>query len=563
MKKRLFIFYLLITSLLFFARVVVFADRLGGVEHDSGWYLGVARNLAQRGIYASYTNTIIPEEQGDYPSIHGRFSVQDENGYSYFPAGVTVGPGYIIPEAILLKIFGYDFWQFRLWPLISFFCLLILVFYFAYKLGGWISLIILYIWLWLFPQIYLPMAYEAYGEHVALFYLLLSFFLFLRKSKTERSNYFLMFISGVIFSLSVLTKYLMLLAISSFGFIFLCDVFLMFRKKDPRQTRQKIFGWIVWGLGFVLPMAIFEVYRYLSLVSQFGVQGWKAINKDIQIHLAQNGSGLKLLKLDYNFVFKKFLIWEKFGFRYGFLAWTVLAFYTLQILYKKRKGDIQIFSLFIVSSLAGLIWFTFFSPTGWTRHAWMSLVLGLVLIASFLGSLISRIKMKKKFGFTLILGASILLTQRLSMAHPKFSIDESVINKWELQRYEGGLQGLPTNTIASLSDQKELKSFFEKNVKNKDRVYYLGWFLVAEASPIVDKVFYTYDRYEYLQRKNPQNGVSYLILGPYQKGRLSLVGQSYVPKKIDSLCNKVVFNNPSYTLCTLRNDVNYTNRAYE
>src|SRR3990170_7616752 len=98
------IIYIIAIVSLFLLRSIFFAANYGGIEHDSGWYLGVARNLAQRGIYASYTNTIIPEEQGDYPSIHGRFSVQDENGYSYFPAGVTVGPGYIIPEAILLKI---------------------------------------------------------------------------------------------------------------------------------------------------------------------------------------------------------------------------------------------------------------------------------------------------------------------------------------------------------------------------------------------------------------------------------------------------------------------------
>lgn len=563
MKKYLFFLYLFITSLLFFARVIIFTDKFGGVEHDSGWYLGVARNLAQRGIYASYTNTIIPEEPGDYPSLHGRYSVQDKEGYSYFPAGVTVGSGYIIPEAILLKIFGYDFWQFRLWPLISFLGLLLLVFYFAYKLGGWVSLVILQIWLWFFPQIYLSMAYEAYGEHIALFYLFLSFFLFSRKENTKRTNYFLMFVSGIIFSMSFLTKNLMLLSISSFGFIFLCDALLIFRKKDTKHTRQKIFGWIFWGLGFVLPITAFEGYRYLSLVSLFGIEGWKAVNKDIEIHLAQNGSGLKLQKLDYGFTLKKFLIWEKLGFRYGFLAWVVLALFSAQILYKKHKDNIQIFSLFLVSILVGLIWFTLFSPTGWTRHAWMSLVLGLLLLASFMGRLSKFIKGKSKTFFLLALAVLLLLSMRLNRSYPQFYLSQPTVDEWEKFRYEGGLQGLPTNTIATLKDQKEVKNFFERRVKPEDRVYYLGWFLVAEISPIVDKVFYTYDRYEYLQRKNPLNGVSYLILGPYQKGKLSMVGQSYASAKIKTLCDDVVLNNPSYTLCTLRNDVDYKNRAYE
>ena len=96
--------YIFSTAFFFLFRVIFFASEFGAVEHDSGWYLGVARNLAQRGIYASYTNTIREEGIGAQPSIHGRFSVQDNNGYSYFPAGVTAGPGYVIPQAILLKI---------------------------------------------------------------------------------------------------------------------------------------------------------------------------------------------------------------------------------------------------------------------------------------------------------------------------------------------------------------------------------------------------------------------------------------------------------------------------
>jgi len=131
-KKHFLKIYLGLTVILFLARMVLFAGEFGGIEHDSGWYLGVARNLAERGIYASYTNTTTSGGVGAFPSIHGRFSVQDKNGFSYFPAGVTAGPGYIIPEAMIIKVFGFGWWQARAWPIITLGLLLAALFIFVY-----------------------------------------------------------------------------------------------------------------------------------------------------------------------------------------------------------------------------------------------------------------------------------------------------------------------------------------------------------------------------------------------------------------------------------------------
>src|SRR3990167_7690110 len=142
MVKKVNYIFVLLMVLPFLLRSVFFATHIGGVEHDSGWYLGVARNLAQRGIYASYTNTVTEAMKGTYPSIHGRVSVQDDNGFVYFPAGVTVGPGYIIPEALILKLFGYGWWQFRAWPLLAFMGLLILTFLIIWQVGGLLALIL-------------------------------------------------------------------------------------------------------------------------------------------------------------------------------------------------------------------------------------------------------------------------------------------------------------------------------------------------------------------------------------------------------------------------------------
>ena len=81
---------------------------------------------------------------------------------------------------------------------------------------------------------------------------------------------------------------------------------------------------------------------------------------------------------------------------------------------------------------------------------------------------------------------------------------------------------------------------------------------------MVDKVFYSLDRYlEIGQADMSDDGKSYLIIGPYQKGKYSLVPKTYYPSKVSELCEVVVFENSSYTLCSLKNNLVYENRAYD
>lgn len=146
---------------------------------------------------------------------------------------------------------------------------------------------------------------------------------------------------------------------------------------------------------------------------------------------------------------------------------------------------------------------------------------------------------------------------------PNLLISKSVLKEWEETKYQNGLQGFPSVSNFRLSEQIELVNYFKKSIKAEDRIYYLGWFLVAEASPLVDKVFYSIDRYFTIGQQNPENGKSYLIFGPYQKGTQALVPEEYVSQKILTLCHQVVFSNPSYTLCALKSNVIYSNEAYQ
>lgn len=549
MAMRWLKIYFVLTTLFFLARVIVFVNQYGGVEHDSGWYLGVARNLAERGIYASYTNTITEEGKGAYPSIHGRFSVQDENGFSYFPAGVTVGPGYVIPEAFILKLFGYGFWQYRAWPLISFTGLLMLLFYFTWVIGGFISLLILQVWLWATPQLYITYAFEAFSEHTAVFYTLLSFLMFYLSKKFNNLIYF-RFLSGIFLSFSYLTKNLSALTLAAFLPIFIFEVFTC-RKK----VKSLVVNWFVFFCGLAIPIILFEYYRYFYLISHFGIEGWETIQKDIRLHFQSGGSGVtNLNNFDWTFISKKINLWSEIGIKQNLLFW-ILFFTSPIIITLTTKGrKLLLISLFFFSSLSILSWFVLISPTGWIRHDWIGILTAMVLVSCVIGLFINLkfADWNKKVILDTFILLFILTIVRFDKIEISPFLNKQNIDHWRITRYKEGLQGLPSSPIFSLTDQKETIEFFKNFIKEKDRIYYLYGYLVSEMSPLVDKVFYPFDRYKNLNFQNPDGGGSFLIFGPYQEGPETLVPLNHISIHSMQYCEKTVLSNPSYVICRLK-----------
>lgn len=558
-KKYSTLIYIGITVIFFVTRIIFFTASFGGVEHDSGWYLGVAKNLAVRGIYASYTNTIREERVGAHPSIHGRFSVQDAEGYTYFPAGVSVGPGYIFPEALIIKVFGDGFWQYRLWPLITFSALLVVLFLIIYFIGGMIPLLIFQLWLWAVPQLTTMFAYESFSEHIALLYLLLSFLFLYMGFKKRKSLLYLL--SGVFFSFSILTKIIFSIGIIAFGPIIIWDLIL------NRNTFKKIaFRWMLFIVGIIGPLVFFELYRFIELVSRFGLEGWHAVNKDVKIHFQSNGSGsinFNVQTYDWQFINKKISIWKDAAVKLPILAWIVY----LSSIYLVFRGIRQQYRVLVIlmyfTSLATFVYFIFISPTGWARYAWNSLILGMVLISLCLGVFLKN--SAKNLNYILLLGVILFLIALVAVRYEstwvKPKLDEETVTYWQKNRYIRGIAGFPTHNILSLSDQKELIGYFRKNIHVTDRIYYIGWFLNAEISPLVDKVFYTLDRY-FVNQQNSSGGKSYAIFGPYQQGIWSIVPRSYLPEKAYQLCETIVFRNSSYLLCILKKGISYKNEAY-
>jgi hypothetical protein len=557
-KKGLWIgVYFLLTVSLFFVRVLFFVSSHGSIEQDSGWYLGVAKNLAHRGIYASYINTIEVEGAGVHPSVRRGVSVQDADGFSYFPIGVTVGPGYVFPQALLLKIFGDGWWQYRLWPLITYAGLLLFLFYFVWMLGGIWALVIFQIWLWAIPQMTTTLAYEAFSEHIALFYLLGGYLLFLKVFESEKQNT-LMFLTGCFLSFAVLTKLLFLLAL--FGFV---PAVLWEGYVCRREPKKVLWKWMSLFVGFIFPVLLFELYRYMAITPAFGVEAWKTVIKNNRLEFIYGGSGLHSLdSLNWDFIRHKLMVWSDVAMKEYQILWILFLVSPLLLIGRIEKRHWIVVLVMYCAALTSFFWFVFISHYGWARHAWYALLLAMILISVGFGITLQAKVVdwsKKSILSLLVVLLAITLVVRFDRVELKLLLDNKTIDKWhETRSYRKKgilLLGLPHAAIFSFSEQQETVNFLQANISEVDRIYHVDRFFVGEMATLVDKVFYPIGRYFNNSRQNPDGGESYLIIGPYQHGRWAFTSDGYREDKTRKYCDSVIFSNQSYMICRLKKNI--------
>ncbi len=322
-------------------------------------------------------------------------------------------------------------------------------------------------------------------------------------------------------------------------------------------------------LGFGLPIAAFEIYRWRVLVGRFGWAAWWAINEDMKLHFVSSGSGLNLLSADYGswqLFWKKLAIWLDIGIL-PLGGWVCFGLLSLILLTRVENSQKPLIILLVASAITNLAWFSLLSPFGWARHAWLGLILGMVLISAGLGRVINLVQARLRGWPKMVVWSLILLIFigifEVKALTFKPLIDEAAVKLWFAYQSVRGLQGFPPNPIIPLKDQIELVEFCKRNVKASDLVYYLGWFLVAEAATLGDKVFYTIDRYLAYDQYSPTPGRPFLIFGPYQQGVYSFKPPTYLAEKLNQLCLQVVFQNPSYLLCRLQTGITYLNHPYD
>ncbi|MFN8369424.1 MAG: hypothetical protein U0T83_02230 [Bacteriovoracaceae bacterium] len=521
---------------LFFVRIAIFSINYGAIDHDGGWFSGVARNMAENFQYASYTNPLTGRETIG-KGIWGRPAIQDEKGNVYFTSGVSAGPAFVFPEALFLKIFGFSIISFKIFPLISFLILILLCAYFTYVLSGYFGLILLTAWWWLIPQEHLPMAYDGLAEHIALMYFFLSLYFFYKREKHKK----FVILSGVFLSFSVLTKLLF--------FMFLGAFILYYIEKFLTHKKAIIKEFLMFVLAFAIPLLLFEAYRFCVFMFKFNFQAWVNNNLEHTTHFSTGGGTLsKLLSFDLSHMQKKLSFIYGLGINSTYLIWAIIAV-SLLFFWKKFRDNSSI-QILIYSTFGMSLWFIFISSSGFSRHFYPAIFFIQILLVSLLVNFVKS-KLDKKI--KIILCCLIPFSFNFQMFTHDFNLDLKNISNWDKYRYMTGLQGFPTNPVFPLAEQEGVVGFIEENKANDYTYYYLSGYIVAEISGITGKVFYPLQRVN-LNRFYNVGKKHLLILGPYNVAQTpwSLSGPELLVQVKNQLCNKELFRNNSYFICEIK-----------
>ncbi|MBT3983483.1 MAG: hypothetical protein HOE90_19160 [Bacteriovoracaceae bacterium] len=547
-NKFVKLFIVSMLTLTLFIRAVLFANDHGAVEHDSGWYIGTAWNLANNYKYASLISTSYKPGVGASRSIHTRPIVQDKEGHNYFSAGVTVGPGYIIPQAILFFIFGDGPWVNRAWPLMGYLLLVFFSLATVYYLGNWLSLLAFFLFLYSTPRFSIQFAFEAFSEHIAVLFGLLAFIVFHINTFQNKRDYqkkWVYLVSGMLVSMSYLTKMLGLFIVPAF----LTPFFMQMYQSDNKKETLKL--WFIWGFGILIPIIAYEAYRFLILTIKFGFSAWQASNEEIKSVLNSGGSGVSNLKnMSLEIFVGRWKVWKYAGI-YESSAFGILFILCLiGIIYFSKKKDRLINYHFITMGLPLVIWFCSLSKTGWFRHIWIGAWFVVMTLAIGWGYLSERQR-----EFSLKLWVFTIFTQGIYFSYVIFStnpyfdmkyrLGASVVENWNNTR---GYAGLPSVTLFDQKEQNEYVDWIVKNVKPEDTLFFDGWMLVAEIPPLIKRTTHCFSKYK--EMRPTMKGKSYLMFGPYQlKSPIRIKDDKYVNTIKEAVCSKTVFKNPSYHLC--------------
>jgi hypothetical protein len=152
-KKILPLVVVLILTAYQLIRVIAFINVYGGIEHDGGWMLSISRSLAEQGTYTTMVLTIVDPTVPGGINVDQKFDIQTPHGRIWFFTGNGIGPASIVPDALVLKIFGPGFWALHLGPLIFYILFLLLAAYILYRLTGLGAVILFHAFLSSYPHL--------------------------------------------------------------------------------------------------------------------------------------------------------------------------------------------------------------------------------------------------------------------------------------------------------------------------------------------------------------------------------------------------------------------------
>ncbi len=550
----------LITLLILYQmiRLIVFANIYGGVEHDAGWFLSVARSLAEKGSYTTLVNTMPDPDVTAGPDINNEYSqIQDKDGYIYFFVEGSVGPTQIILDAIIIKLFGSGFWQFRAASLLFYLLFLILVSGLLFSTGGLLATLFFHTTLLFYPHLSVFLGYEALGEVPAITCILLAFVLYVRaaNSETNRTRWF--FLSGLVAGLATMAKLISLLSLTSLAILWLILYF---------QKRITFREGLITIAGMVSLPLVWEFVQLVTIVRLFGFDPYiQHSQQRFNIFLTdgsglgeQGGGGTEF------FWYKFFLISEISHPNpvLSLITLLVVAIGGLFLIWRLQKNQSHQNLLILLWSgwLAHSLWFISASENGWVRHYWTALILATILLSLLWSTLVHKAKMSPTWpNLALAMAVTLLISinfysQRQSLT---LFMADNLVEYWYQKHLAAARTRLPW-VIVPRTDQEEVAAVLQQ-LPESARVFYLENYKSAEMAALSGRLFYPIQRRQFM----PPAAGDVVLIGPSVISRwrkpteaptTQAAQQAFtneVIKTVKQNCPRIIFENSYYIICGL------------
>ncbi len=356
--------FLILIAFIYISLGVVFAR--GTCCGDDAHNASTAKNLASGVGYAS----TIQEARAQY-------SVR------MFDPRLGVGPTIIIPAALVIRLVGNTYWAPGITIVSMWTILLLLIGLFLHKfLKEKISLtgttITFFVLSYVFMAYHFEQWYALLGEVPAALLIVLAILVYF-----DRDSKINLFFTGLLFSLACYAK---LIAFLPFAlFLLFITFFNIYRSKNDLKfaLKKSFLSLFFILLGFVIPIAVFELWKLVAL----GLNGYMDNWTDYLRSITKKGGAIEALSIN-EAIQRIDLIKSRFGIYLPniFLIFTGIGF----LLRKEKKLFLLFSSLCFIIFLFSIYWL-FFS-VGWARYYVLAVILIIVtLTLPFLSTQAKRI----------------------------------------------------------------------------------------------------------------------------------------------------------------------------
>ena len=544
-------------------RIISLVNVYGGIEHDGGWFLSISRSLAERGTYTTLVSTIVDPYDVGGTNIDFKYDIQDEEGRIWFFTGSGTGPASIVPNAVILKIFGFGFWAQRAGPLLFYTVLLLLMALSVYHLGGLPSILLFQAFIFCYPRLSISLSYEAMGEGTTLCYATATFLAFAAGTQTKRHRIWFFVLAGLLGGLAINTKMLAILSIGGIlGWAGIRWVLGYGGSRRERFQEMVAFG----GVAAVVQV-LWELVQLVVLARLTNIGLYLAHLQGRLTFIRDDGSGLGERKhFGTEFLYRKLLLLREVAHPQEWV--TVLVFVcifvgglALILLWRQRRPYAHnLLAVIWLAWLGNTAWFVSMAKTGWPRHYWFGLMLAVVLLSAIPIALMRQCFDEQVRGrgirFPAILGPvaggiGVILVVWGFVRQPHVwhvFLPNAIVPYWLDHRVDYfDFAGLPW-VIVTRADQEAVVDYI--NAMPADaRVYYPERHKAAEIPCLTGRIQYPLNR-----RTHPgvkQHPADIVLVPPslISVWRFAPVTRQELLSLVEQACPNPVLKNDHYMIC--------------